>query len=194
MDRFDNLFTTRQQLVLSTLAGLIDQAGKEATRSADPKFGTATSAILSMALGKLADFSSSLCTWRVTRSCVRGTFTRQALPITWDFGEMNPFAGSAGDWDEACRYLGMLIDEVNRSSLRPGEAQLASATKHPLPDGIANAFVTDPPYYDAVPYADLSNYFYVWHKRTHELSSRHLASPPAPRKTRRSLTRLTVQR
>jgi hypothetical protein len=118
-----------------------------------------------MALGKLADFSSSLCTWRMTRSCVRGTFTRQALPITWDFGEMNPFAGSAGDWDEACRYLGLLADEVNRAAISQGQVQLASATDHPLPDGIASALVTDPPYYDAVPYADLSNYFYVWHKR-----------------------------
>ncbi|HEV3257950.1 MAG TPA: DUF1156 domain-containing protein, partial [Gemmataceae bacterium] len=166
MDRFEDLFTPRQQLVLSTLAGLIDGAGKAASRSADSReFGAATSAVLSMALGKLADYLSSLCVWRIARSCVAHTFGRQALPITWDFGEMNPFAGSAGDWDEACRYLGMLINEVNRASGPPGQAQMASATNHPLPDGIASAFVTDPPYYDAVPYADLSDYFYVWHKR-----------------------------
>jgi hypothetical protein len=96
---------------------------------------------------------------------VAHTFGRQALPITWDFGEMNPFAGSAGDWDEACRYLGLLADELNRVAMPPGQVQLASATDLPLPDGIASGFVTDPPYYDAVPYADLSNYFYVWHKR-----------------------------
>ena len=165
MDRFSDLFTPRQQLLLSTLAALVERAGTEIRKVADDQFSAATSALLSMALGKLADFSSSLCTWRITRSCVRGTFTRQALPITWDFGEMNPFAGSAGDWEEACRYVGMLIDEVNRMSSSPGQAQLASAMDHPLPDGIASAFVTDPPYYDAVPYADLSNYFYVWHKR-----------------------------
>jgi putative DNA methylase len=165
MDRFEDLFTPRQQLVLCTLAGLIGLAGEEVSRNTDSQFGAAMSAALSMALGKLTDFSSSLCTWRMTRSCVRGTFTRQALPITWDFGEMNPFAGSAGDWDEACRYVGMLIDDINRASVPPGQAQLASATNHPLPDGIASAFVTDPPYYDAVPYADLSNYFYVWHRR-----------------------------
>ncbi len=165
MNQFADLFNPRQQLVLSTLAGLIDRAGADAAKSVDAEFGVATSAILSMGLGKLADFSSSLCTWRITRSCVRGTFTRQALPITWDFGEMNPFAGSAGDWDEACRYLGLLADELNRAVMRPGQVQLASATDHPLPDGIASAFVTDPPYYDAVPYADLSNYFYVWHRR-----------------------------
>jgi adenine-specific DNA methylase len=165
MNRFGDLFTPRQQLVLSTLAGLIDRIGKEASRNIEPEFGLATSAMLSMALGKLADYLSSLCVWRIARSCVAHTFGRQALPITWDFGEMNPFAGSAGDWDEACRYLGLLADEIDRAKMLPGQVQLASATDHPLPDGIATAFVTDPPYYDAVPYADLSNYFYVWHKR-----------------------------
>jgi adenine-specific DNA methylase len=165
MNRFGDLFTPRQQLVLSTLAGLIDRAGAEASRTVEAQFGVATSAMLSMALGKLADYLSSLCVWRIARSCVAHTFGRQALPITWDFGEMNPFAGSAGDWDEACRYLGLLADELNRAALPPGQVQLASATDLPLPDGIASAFVTDPPYYDAVPYADLSNYFYVWHRR-----------------------------
>jgi adenine-specific DNA methylase len=165
MDRFEHLFTPRQQLVLATFADLINRVGGEASQGEDSQFGIATSAVLSMALGKLADYLSSLCVWRIARSCVAHTFGRNALPITWDFGEMNPFAGSAGDWDEACRYLGMLIDEINRASIRAGQVQLASATNHPLPDGIAHAFVTDPPYYDAVPYADLSNYFYVWHKR-----------------------------
>ena len=164
MDRFADLFTPRQQLALSTLAGLIDRAGTEASQTVEAQFGVATSAMLAMALGKLADYLSSLCVWRIARSCVAHTFGRQALPITWDFGEMNPFAGSAGDWDEACRYLGLLADEINRAAIPMGQVQLASATDHPLPDGFANAFVTDPPYYDAVPYADLSNYFYVWHK------------------------------
>jgi adenine-specific DNA methylase len=165
MNSFEDLFTPRQLLVLSTLAGLINKTSPENTKGDDAEFGAAVSAMLSMALGKLADFSSSLCTWRMTRSCVRGTFTRQALPITWDFGEMNPFAGSAGDWEEACRYVVLLVEEVNRAGIAPGQAHLASATDHILPDAIASALVTDPPYYDAVPYADLSNYFFVWHKR-----------------------------
>jgi adenine-specific DNA methylase len=131
----------------------------------EQEFGMAVCSVLSAALGKLSDFSSSLCTWRNTRSCVRGTFTRQALPITWDFGEMNPFAGSAGDWDEACRYLTLLIEATVASQQGSASAQRANALSLPLPDDSAMGFVTDPPYYDAVPYADLSDYFYVWHKR-----------------------------
>lgn len=165
MEHWGQLFLPRQQLVLSTFARLVGEVGATLIKSESPELGTAASIMLSMALGKLVDYLSSLCVWRIARSCVAHTFGRQALPITWDFGEMNPFAGSAGDWDEACRYLGMLADEVNRAAIPPGQVQLASATDHPLPDGIASAFVTDPPYYDAVPYSDLSNYFYVWHKR-----------------------------
>jgi adenine-specific DNA methylase len=78
---------------------------------------------------------------------------------------MNPFAGSAGDWDEACRYLGLLIEQNDTSRQDSASVHLANALSLPLPDDSAMAFVTDPPYYDAVPYADLSDYFYVWHKR-----------------------------
>jgi adenine-specific DNA methylase len=159
MQQWGDLFTPRQQLVLSTLTCLVDRGSKELSRYTDIQFSLAVSAVLSMTMGKLADYLSSLCVWRIARSCVAHTFGRQALPITWDFGEMNPFAGSAGDWDEACRYLDLLINEISRASVPPGQAQLASAMNHPLPNGIASAFVTDPPYYDAVPYAGLSNYF-----------------------------------
>jgi hypothetical protein len=167
MDSFGELFTTRQKLLLARLALLVSKAGDLAAREAhDPVFGTALGAMLSMALGKLADFSSSLCTWRITRTCVRGTFARQVLPITWDFGEMNPFAGSAGDWEEACRYVVMLVDHLAAVHLPSGRAEMVSATEQYLPDDSADALITDPPYYDAVPYADLSDYFYVWHKRS----------------------------
>ncbi len=167
VSRWGDLYTSRQLFNLCRLADLVGRAGKVvATDSGDPQLGLAVAVMLSMALGKLADFSSSLCTWRTTRTCVRGTFSRQALPMTWDFGEMNPFAGSAGDWDEACRYLGLLVDHLTAAKLSPGNAARISAKEPYLPDGFADAMITDPPYYDAVPYADLSDYFYVWHKRS----------------------------
>jgi adenine-specific DNA methylase len=165
INTFADLFNSRQLLVLCRVAALIRNAGTEAGKQHDQELGLATSACLSMALEKMADFSSSLCTWRNTRSCMRGTFVRQALPITWDFGEMNPFAGSAGDWDEACRYIGLVIDGIARSDMNSGQVQMTSAGDLALPDDSGDAFFTDPPYYDAVPYADLSDYFYVWHKR-----------------------------
>jgi putative DNA methylase len=165
MDVFDELFNDRQLLALSTFASLIRRVGDDVSKQQGREFALAVCAVLSAALGKLADYLSTLCVWRTARSCVAHTFGRQAIPITWDFGEMNPFAGSAGDWDEACRYLQMLVEHISRLRVHPTSVQRADALKIPLPNDSATAFVTDPPYYDAVPYSDLSDYFYVWHKR-----------------------------
>jgi putative DNA methylase len=165
MDVFDELYNARQLLALSTFVGLIRQVGDKLTKQEGRDFALAVCLLLAAALGKLADYLSTLCVWRTARSCVAHTFGRQAIPITWDFGEMNPFAGSAGDWEEACRYLGLLAEEMAQSRLHPGAAERANALALPLPNDSAMGFVTDPPYYDAVPYSDLSDYFYVWHKR-----------------------------
>jgi adenine-specific DNA methylase len=88
------------------------------------------------------------------------------LPIVWDFNEVNPFSGSGGDWDTALGWVTLLIERESSSLRDRGCAELASATKHPLPDDSIVVFFTDPPYYDAVPYADLSDFFYVWLKRS----------------------------
>lgn len=156
-----DLFAPRQQLLLSTLADLIQKVPDRVPGD----LGVAVATALSMALGKLADFQSSLCTWRTTRTCVRNTFGRGAIPITWDFAEMNPFAGSAGDWDEACRYIGRFVAHLASALPRSGSAIRASATAIPLADDSVNLLCTDPPYYDAVPYAGLADFFYVWHRR-----------------------------
>jgi adenine-specific DNA methylase len=166
MDVFEDLFNHRQLLALSTFVRLIRQVGEKLRKDSDDDFAQAACAILSTALGKLADYLSTLCVWRTARSCVAHTFGRQAIPITWDFGEMNPFAGSAGDWDEACRYLGLFTEQISKTAGWPASAERANALALPLPDDAAMSLFTDPPYYDAVPYADLSDYFYVWHKRT----------------------------
>ena len=182
MDVFEDLFNGRQLLTLSTFVSLIRQVGKEVTKEEGSEFATAVCSVLSMALGKLADYLSTLCIWRTARSCVAHTFGRQAIPITWDFGEMNPFAGSAGDWSEACRYLSLLIEETGSSLLSPASTIQATATSLPLPNDCAKAFVTDPPYYDAVPYSDLSDYFYVWHKRSlQDFNLDLFASPLTPK-------------
>ncbi len=165
MTEWGDLFLPRQKLVLSTFTRLIRDAAARVANEHGRDVAEAVATMLAMALGKLVDYQSSLCVWRVVRTCAAHTFGRQALPITWDFGEMNPFAGSAGDWGEACRYLGLLISELSQTGARRGQAIMASATNHPLPSDAGAAFLTDPPYYDAVPYADLSDYFYVWHKR-----------------------------
>ena len=78
---------------------------------------------------------------------------------------MNPFAGSAGDWAEAVRYLGMFVEANITPSASQGTTAQSSAIRHPMPDDSAQALCTDPPYYDAIAYGDLSDFFYVWLRR-----------------------------
>lgn len=91
-------------------------------------------------------------------------FTRQALPIVWDFAEASPVGEQAGDIKVTLGNLVRVVDGAV-GNYRVGQVQLADATEHPLPDETAALWFTDPPYYDAVPYADLSDFFLVWLKR-----------------------------
>jgi putative DNA methylase len=90
----------------------------------------------------------------------------QSLPIKWDFAEVAPFASGSGNWEGAVGWVVRVLEEVSAGNSQPGIAEKASATEQPLPDDSAELVFTDPPYYDAVPYADLSDLFYVWLKRS----------------------------
>ncbi|MDX2024301.1 MAG: DUF1156 domain-containing protein [Deltaproteobacteria bacterium] len=164
MRRFGDLYTPRQALVLAALAKAVREV-TEVYRASATADADILNVLLAAAVSKRADFGSSLCSWRLGASCVRGTFARQALANTWDFGEMYPFAGSAGDWAEACAFIDKFLGHLVDSKLATGSVISASATHHPLPDDTVDALITDPPYYDSVPYADLSDYFYVWLRR-----------------------------
>lgn len=96
---------------------------------------------------------------------MQASFGRQAIPMMWDFCETNPFGGSVGSWDSLLECILIPFETASIIGLT-GQIGVASATSHPLPDDAAHAFITDPPYYDAVPYADLADFFYVWLKRT----------------------------
>jgi adenine-specific DNA methylase len=165
MRRWRDLYTPRQLLCLTTYVTLVRELPAHTVEQ------RAVRILLALAMSKMADYASSLSTWRIQRSCVRGTFSRQALGFTWDFGEMNPFGESASDFVEGCEYVAKVVEQV---ALAVGAhvggggtgAALADATRHPLPDDSAAAFITDPPYYDSVPYAEISDFFYVWLKRT----------------------------
>ena len=86
--------------------------------------------------------------------------------MVWDYAEANPFASSSGGWRHSLGFIDRLISSVVHSRLHTAHVEQASATKHPLPDDAAQALITDPPYYDAVPYAHLSDFFYVWLRRS----------------------------
>ena len=118
---------------------------------------------LGLAVSRHADINASLGMWHNTRELITHVFGRQALPMVWDFAEANTFSEASGaflggvDW--VCRVLDQSLPTV-------GQVVQASATNHPLPQNSAELIFTDPPYYAAIPYADLSDFFYSWLRRS----------------------------
>jgi len=167
MVTFGDLFTARQKVALMTLArGLL----RVSATSDD-----AVVRLLAFCVDKLADLSNTCCRWEPVAECPRQLFSRQAIPMVWDVSEGVPVGSSSGALevmlDRALHVLGEL-----GSDWRAGQVQLADAAEHPLPDQAAPVWFTDPPYYDAIPYADLSDFFLVWLKRA--LSGHQLLQDP----------------
>jgi putative DNA methylase len=164
MTRWCDIFSPRQALTLSTFSRLIREVGIELAKDNDASFSIAVQTCLAMALGRQVDYGSSLCVWASGGEFVCHTFGRQALPMVWDFAETNPL--SAVGWSGACGWVQRVIEANADAHMEPGTAIQASALSHPLPTDTADATITDPPYYAAIPYADLSDFFYGWLRRT----------------------------
>jgi hypothetical protein len=113
-----------------------------------------------------ANTLTALSRWHLTRENIEGVFSRQALGMVWDFAEANSFSGSTGDLDGAIEWVEKVCLAVAEARLPMAHVECASATHHPLPDDSVVAFISDPPYYNAVPYADLSDFFFVWLRRS----------------------------
>ena len=94
---------------------------------------------------------------------MKASYSRQALPMAWDFVEGNPLSESTGGYSDAIEWIRKVVDAWPMSGT--GRSAIADAARHPLPHASAGVWFTDPPYYDAVPYADLSDFFLVWLKR-----------------------------
>ena len=171
--KWSSLFTPRQLVALVILTRLIRKMANEIKSTGfEIHFQNAVVSCLAMAVDRVAAQFSSLSWWQPKGEFVVGTFGRQALGIIWDFAEIRPVNGASGDLDGAIDWITRVIVANAGVLPRSGFVDMASATKHPLPDNSASAVITDPPYYDAVPYADLSDYFYVFLKRM--LSDVHL--------------------
>ena len=125
---------------------------------------SATRALLAIVVNRCADYWSSLCSWHLTGEKVNHTFGRQALPMVWDYAEPFGFSDSSGNYDGALEWVAKFVEAWPGS--RPGQVQAANAAEYPLPNETADVWFTDPPYYDAVPYAHLADFFFVWLKRT----------------------------
>lgn len=162
MVRWRDLFTPRQLLTITALVRLVREAMPE--DRAPNGLGVAVRSCLALAVDRLCDYQNTGCSWNPSGSALPHLFTRQALPIIWDYGEANPLASSSGSWAGAVQHVirGLRNAHVDTHGADVG---MASASHHPLPTDCAHLLVTDPPYYDAIPYADLSDFFYVWLRR-----------------------------
>ena len=152
MLQWGDLFTARQKTALVESVRLVRDQTVGAKRES-----------LSIVVDRCANQLSHISRWNVTGEKIEGTFARQALPIVWDYAEVNPFGNSTGSYDSALGWVVEFMESWPKSDA--GQIQVADATIHPLPDQAASIWFTDPPYYDAVPYADLSDFFMVWLKR-----------------------------
>lgn len=149
--RWGDLFTDRQKVALITHIRL-----QQEIAGAAHEFGPVIS--------KLADTNSTVCTWQIDPPRLRATFNRQALPMTWDFAETCPIGEGAGNY-RLC--IQSVVEVIERHlSTSTATVQLADACESPLPSETASLIFTDPPYYDAVPYSHLSDFFYVWLRRS----------------------------
>ena len=155
MSTWGDVFSARQKSALGLLANATE-------RNTSPE--AAVRRLLAIALDRSADYSSSLCSWHVTGEKVNHTYGRQALGMVWDYTEVNPFSLSSGSYFGAIEWGSRVAEELCDFPLG-GYTQSADAAQHPLPDETANVWFTDPPYYDAVPYAHLADFFFVWLKR-----------------------------
>ncbi len=160
-----SLFNARQALALLTYIRLAKKSIKE-VRSSDREYAEAFAAVIGLAIDRLADLNASLCVWQLSTPNTAHVFGRWALPMIMDYGEVNPLAGAGGSPESAIWRIAASISDIVKAVKRTAEVSLCSADLHPLPHDSVDLLVTDPPYYNAVPYADISDFFYVWLSRT----------------------------
>ena len=175
---FGDLFTDRQLMALNTFGDLVHEVRTQIERDAlaagysddstplrdggtgAKAYAEAVSVYLALAVNRLADRGSTICSWDSSRQNIRNTFGRQAIPMVWDFAEANPFCASTGNWMAMCDWIWKVLAGLVPKSeglLGQHEAQAIS-----YPGG--SVISTDPPYYDNIGYADLSDFFFCWMK------------------------------
>lgn len=180
LTRFSDLYTKRQLNSMVTLSDLVKelrtviQADAIDSGMADDRLGLkdggmgarayaeAVSVYLAFMVDKQADYCSSICTWHSSRDLLRNVFSRQAIPMAWDFAEVNPLSESAGSFHS---MSGQVVEAIKTLPAKPCcDAVQRDAART---EGLSGLLVsTDPPYYDNIGYADLSDFFYVWLRRS----------------------------
>jgi len=175
MLKWGDLFNSRQKLALITFTEKVRLAYKKMIEEGyKEEYAKAVVGYLGLVLSRISDFESNLCRWNPQWEFIPNTFARQSLPMVWDYAELNLFSPIlTGTWksmfgqiDKTISHLSQIPPvENNGNSIIPTVTQ-ASATELPYPDNYFDAVFTDPPYYDNINYSVLSDFFYVWLKRS----------------------------
>ena len=184
LNEYGDLFTPRQLVALTTFSDLVQEARNKAIADAKAAginddglgidaggkgataYGDALAVYLSFTISKLIDINNSLSAWGAIQQCPLHLFSRQAIPMVWDFSEANPLSSSSGSWLTVMKGIQMGLKEVVISAhLRTvGYSQQKDAAQQAVSKN--KVISTDPPYYDNIGYADLSDFFYVWMRRS----------------------------
>jgi len=183
LTKFGDLFTSRQLIALTTFSDLVGEAmtrirsdaqlagiSNDITPLRDGGTGAvayaeAVGIYLAMAVDRAVDYCSSIATWRPKDSALRSTLAKQALPMTWDFAEGSPFGDSSAGFASCVNVVISVINSALHTT-RAGTASQTDAAKQLANAGTFSVISTDPPYYDNIGYADLSDFFYVWLRRS----------------------------
>ena len=175
IEKWEDLFTNRQSLALRTfseiLKDLIPMVEIDAIHLADDHvplrdggkgrqaYAEAVATYLALTIDRCADYWSSICSWHAANQQLRETFARQAIPMTWDFAEANPFSGKMGSWESMLKTNQRAISTLDLN----GVAGISQRDARARIDEVGKCVIsTDPPYYDNISYSDLSDFFYVW--------------------------------
>lgn len=178
MTEWANLFTNRQLVALTTLSDLVSEARSNVLEDAlaagipagerledggvdAEAYADAVATYLALAVSRTTDYSSNLCSWHSGRDSIRNLFSRQAIPMVWDYAEANLFSNSSGNFLGQVEWISKAIGKTPAKSA--GEVKQISATSR---DYAGLVVSTDPPYYDNIGYSDLSDFFYVWLRKS----------------------------
>ncbi|NQE44575.1 hypothetical protein C5S31_00960, partial [ANME-1 cluster archaeon GoMg2] len=167
LNKWGDLFNSRQKLALITFAEKVREAYKKMIEEGhDEAYAKAVVSYLALGMDMTAAFTNTLARWENTSEAIKQLYSRQALPMLWDYAEVNPFSTSSGSFKAGRAYYFKVMEHCSQSNSTPAIVFQSSATSLSYPDNYFDSVFTDPPYYNSVPYADLSDFFFVWLKRT----------------------------
>jgi adenine-specific DNA methylase len=165
ISKWSDLLNPRQALSMSTFARLVRSCGSLIENHHEPEYSKAVRTYLGIGVDEIARFTTTLNPWKADAEAINHMWGRQGLPMVWDYCENNVIGEHGGTWQYRLQQFMGAVKGICLVE-QPAKVVRGSATAIPFDDESIALVVTDPPYYDAVPYSDLSDFFYVWLKRT----------------------------